>query len=131
EEAPKFIEFCVDSVDWSRFGLIGFSVVFQQTIASIALARALKKRYPSIPIIMGGASFEDDIAEEVMRGCPQVDFVHCGDGEESFPEMIRRLYDGRSLQGLPGIMWRDNGTLAYAGRAPNLKDMNKTPAPDF
>lgn len=130
-EAPKFIDFCVDSVDWSRFGLIGFSVVFQQTLASIALARALKKRHPSIPIIMGGASFEDDIAEEVMRGCPQVDFVHCGDGEESFPQMVRRLYDGDSMQGLPGIMWRDNGSLAYAGRAPNLKDMNKTPAPDF
>lgn len=131
EEAPRFIDFCVDSVDWSRFGLIGFSVVFQQTLASIALARALKKRYPTIPIIMGGASFEDDIAEEIMRGCPQVDFIHCGDAEESFPEMIRRLNDGRSLRDLPGVMWRDNGSLAYAGRAPNLKDMNKTPVPDF
>src|SRR5689334_18553093 len=40
EEAPKFIDFCVNSVDWSRFGVIGFSVVFQQTLASIALARA-------------------------------------------------------------------------------------------
>ena len=29
------------SVDWSRFGVIGFSVVFQQTLASIALAKAL------------------------------------------------------------------------------------------
>ena len=131
EEAPAFIDFCIDSVDWSRFGLIGFSVVFQQTLASIALARALKKRHPSIPIIMGGASFEDDIAEEVMRGCPEVDYVHCGDAEESFPEMIRRLYEGRSMRGLQGIMWRDNGGLVFGGRAPNLKDMNKTPVPDF
>jgi ribosomal peptide maturation radical SAM protein 1 len=131
EAAPLFIDFCVNSVDWSRFGLIGFSVVFQQTLASIALARALKKRHPSIPIIMGGASFEDDIAEEVMRGCPEIDYVHCGDAEESFPEMIRRLYSGRSMRNLQGIMWRDNGNLAFAGRAPNLKDMNKTPVPDF
>src|SRR6185436_11998698 len=35
---PSFIEFCLDSIDWTRFGLIGFSVVFQQTLASIALA---------------------------------------------------------------------------------------------
>ena len=38
--APAFIDFCVNAVDWSRFGLIGFSVVFQQLLASIALAQA-------------------------------------------------------------------------------------------
>jgi ribosomal peptide maturation radical SAM protein 1 len=131
QTAPAFIDFCVDSVDWTRFGLIGFSVVFQQTLASIALAQALKRRYPSLPIIMGGASFEDDIAEAIMRGCPAVDYIHCGDAEESFPEMIRRLYDGRSMRHLRGIMWRDAGHLAFAGRAPNLTDLNTTPVPDF
>jgi ribosomal peptide maturation radical SAM protein 1 len=129
--APAFIDFCLDSIDWTRFGLIGFSVVFQQTLASIALARALKQRYPDIPIIMGGASFEDDIAEEVMNGCPQVDYIHCGDADETLPRMIRRLYDNESMQGMAGIMWRDNGRVAFAGRAPNLSDMNKTPVPDF
>lgn len=131
EAAPAFIDFCLDSIDWTRFGLIGFSVVFQQTLASIAMARALKERHPSIPIIMGGASFEDDIAEEVMRGCPQVDYIHCGDGEESFPKMVQRLYRGESMRGLPGIMWRERGDIVYAGRAPNLSDMNQTPVPDF
>jgi ribosomal peptide maturation radical SAM protein 1 len=131
EAAPAFIDFCVESIDWTRFGLIGFSVVFQQTLASVALARALKRRYPHIPIVMGGASFEDDIAEEIMRGCPEVDFIHCGDAEETFPEMIRRLYQGESMRGMRGIMWRDGEQIAYAGRAPNLSDMNKTPAPDF
>ena len=79
----------MDSVDWSRFGLVGFSLVFQQLLASSALARALKVRHPSLPIIFGGASLEDDIAEEVIRGCPQVDYVFCGDAEISLPEVIR------------------------------------------
>ena len=127
----RFIDFCADSVDWGRFGLIGFSLVFQQTLASIALARTLKRRYPSIPIVMGGASFEDDIAEEIMRGCPEIDFVHCGDAEETFPEMVHRLSRGEPMRGLRGIMWRDDGKLAFAGRAPNFNDMNKTPVPDF
>ena len=132
--APAFIDFCVNSVDWSRFGVIGFSVVFQQTLASIALARALKERYPEIPIVMGGATFEDDIAEEIMKGCPQVDFIHCGDADETLPKTIRRLYSKESLAGMPGVMWRggDQGDqIKYAGRAPNLSDMNKTPVPDF
>jgi ribosomal peptide maturation radical SAM protein 1 len=129
--APAFIDFCINSVDWSRFGLIGFSVVFQQTLASIALANALKKRYPHIPIMMGGATFEDDIAEEIMKGCPQVDYIHCGDADETLPKAIRRVYSGESMKGMPGIMWRENGRVVYNGRAPNLADMNKTPVPDF
>lgn len=128
--APGFIDWCLTSVDWSRFGVIGFSVVFQQTLASVALARALKERYPEIPIMMGGATFEDDIAEEIMKGCPQVDYIHCGDADETLPQAIRRVYSGESMKGMPGIMWR-NGQVVFNGRAPNLADMNKTPVPDF
>ena len=129
--APAFIDFCLESVDWGRFSIIGFSVVFQQTLASIALARALKQRYPHIPIMMGGATFEDDIADEIMKGCPEVDYIHCGDADETLPKAIRRLQNGESMLGMAGMMWRDNGRIAYAGRAPNLADMNKTPTPDF
>lgn len=131
EATISFIDFCVNSIDWSRFGLIGFSVVFQQLLSSVALAKALKSRYPDIPIIMGGAGFEDDIADEIMRNCPQVDYLHCGDAEISFPDMVRRLYRGESMSGLKGIMWRDNGEVIFAGRAPNFSDMNATPVPDF
>lgn len=131
EAAPEFIEFCVKSVDWGRFGLIGFSIVFQQLLASLALAGALKKRYPEIPIILGGASLEDDIADEIMRGSPQIDYAHCGDAEISFPEMVRKLYAGDSMSGLRGVMWRENGKVQYAGRAPNFLEMDSTPTPEF
>src|SRR5690349_23513519 len=113
--APQFIDFCLDGIDWTRFGLIGFSVVFQQTLASIALARALKARHPEIPIIFGGATFEDDIAEEIMKGCPQVDYIFCGDADELLPETIRRIYAKESLRVMPELMWRDNDAIAKAG----------------
>lgn len=130
--APEFIDFCLNCTDWSRFGLIGFTVVYQQLLASLALARALKQRYPHIPIIMGGGSMEDDIAGEVMRGCPQIDYVHCGDAEVCFPEFVHRLYAGRSMEVQAGIMWRDfQGAVQYAGRAPNFHAMDETPVPDF
>jgi ribosomal peptide maturation radical SAM protein 1 len=129
--APAFIDFCVDSVDWSRFGLIGLTVVFQQLLASLALARALKRKYPDIPVIMGGASLEDDIADELMRGCPDVDYMHCGDGDITFPEMVHRLYRGESMRGLRGIMYREEGKVRFAGRAPNFAQMDDTPTPDF
>ena len=50
----SFVEFCLDAIDWSRFGLIGFSVLFQQQLATLVLSRELKDRFPEIPIIWGG-----------------------------------------------------------------------------
>ena len=132
EAAPAFIDFCVEAVDWSRFGLVGFTVVFQQLLSSLALARALKAKYPNLPMIMGGASLEDDIADEVIRRCPQIDYMHCGDGEISFPEMVHRLYRGESMAGLRGLMFRDSkNEISFAGRAPNFANMDETPVPDF
>ena len=131
EAASSFIDFCVEEIDWSRFGLVGFTVVFQQLLATLALARAMKRRYPNLPIIIGGAGIEDDIADEVMRTCKQIDFAHCGDGEISFPAFVHRLYRNESMAGLRGVMWREGGVVQYAGRAPNFADMNSTPVPDF
>jgi ribosomal peptide maturation radical SAM protein 1 len=131
EAAPRFIDFCVDSVDWSRFGLVGFSLVFQQLLASVALARALKRRHPSLPIIFGGAALEDDIAEEVIRGCPEVDYVFCGDAEISLPQIIRNILDDRPVGGLQGLMSREQGQVRFGGRAANLRDLNATPVPEF
>jgi ribosomal peptide maturation radical SAM protein 1 len=131
DAAPRFIDFCMDSVDWSRFGLVGFSLVFQQLLASIALARALKARHPSLPIIFGGAALEDDIAEEVVRNCPQVDYVFCGDAEISLPKVIQDIFDDKPVSGLQGVMSRDAGKVVFGGRAPNLRDLNVTPVPDF
>jgi ribosomal peptide maturation radical SAM protein 1 len=130
-DAPEFIDFCLEAVDWNRFSLVGFSVVFQQLLASVALAKALKQRHPEIPVVFGGASLEDDIAEEVLRHCPQVDYMHCGDAEVSFPEMVHRLNRRQSLEGLRGIMRRVGDRIEYSGRAENFSDMNRTPVPDF
>jgi len=131
DAAPRFIDFCVDNIDWSRFGLVGFSLVFQQLLASVALARALKQRHPRLPIIFGGAALEDDIAEEVVRGCPEVDYVFCGDAEISLPKIIGNILDDRPVTGLQGLMSRDNGQVVFGGRAANLRDLNVTPVPEF
>src|SRR5258708_26078475 len=104
KDAPEFIDFCVDAVDWRRFGLIGFSVVFQQSLASIALAKALKQRYPEIPIVFGGASLEDDIADGILRDGPHVDHPHCGDGDVSLPHTAHPFDRRGSIEGLPGLI---------------------------
>jgi ribosomal peptide maturation radical SAM protein 1 len=131
KDAPKFIDWAVAQADWSKYGFVGFTVVFQQLLASVAMAKAIKQRHPKVPIVFGGATFEDDIAYELMRQCDFIDAVHCGDADETLPELARRLDAGESLEGLPGVLFREGKQLRYAGRAPNLKQLEKVPAPDY
>lgn len=130
-DCPRFIDWAVEQGDWSKYSFVGFTVVFQQLIASLALAKAIKKKNPKVPIVFGGATFEDDIAEEVLKNCDFVDAVHCGDADETLPELARRLEAGESLEGLKGVMFKEDGALKYAGRAPNLMQLEKTPSPDY
>ena len=129
--APAFIEWATEEFDWSAYGLVGFTVVFQQMVASLALAKAIKRKHPGVPIIFGGATFEDDIAAEILRQNPEVDYVHCGDADVSLPEIVSRIQAGASLRGVPGVMSRDGESVVYAGRAPNLENLDCTPVPDF
>ncbi len=132
EQTFTFLDAMLDAVDWSRFQLIGFTVVFQQMVASLAFARRLKERHPDIPIIFGGATFEDDIAEGIFDASPWIDYIHCGDADDTFPELVRRLKAGESMDGMTGIRWRDqDGVPQFAGRAPNLHNLDQTPVPSY
>jgi ribosomal peptide maturation radical SAM protein 1 len=130
--APAWLDEVVEGTDWSRFGVVGLSITFQQMVASLAFARALERRYPDLPVVLGGATFEDDIALEVMTHNPAVDVVHCGDADVTAPELVRRLQTGESLAGLGGVLWRDeHGAVRSEGRAPNFADLDRSPVPDF
>jgi ribosomal peptide maturation radical SAM protein 1 len=131
ELTGSFLDLCLDWTDWSRFGLLGFTVLFQQQLATLAFARRLKERYPTLPILLGGGTMEERIGRELLRNCSQIDFVHCGEADEVFPAMVRRLHEAEPLEGLSGLLWRDGKSILGGGRGPNLLDMDKTPVPDF
>ncbi len=126
-----FIDRTLKTIEWERFTAVGFTIVFQQMVASIAMARAIKEKHPNLKIVFGGATFEDDLAEELVKRCAWVDVVHCGDAELTLPDLLRRLHRGLPLDGLPGAMFVKDGAPKYQGRAPNLEQLDLTPTPDF
>lgn len=128
----EFLDWATEEIDWSKYAVVGFTVVFQQMVASLALAKRIKAKHPTLPIVFGGATFEDDIAGELIAQCDWVDAVHCGDADLTIADLMRRLANKMPLDGLPGLMHRKkDGTLAYSGRAPNLENLDLTPIPDF
>jgi ribosomal peptide maturation radical SAM protein 1 len=58
---------------------------------------------------MGGANCDGAQGEALHRNFNFVDFVIRGEGETSFPSLIRALSTGENLARVPGLCWRDPG----------------------
>ena len=63
----------LSELDWSDTDLVGFTSTFEQNVASLALARRLKERYPKIVTAFGGANWEAVMGQEYHRALPFVD----------------------------------------------------------
>jgi magnesium-protoporphyrin IX monomethyl ester (oxidative) cyclase len=74
--------------------VVGFSTMFQQNVASIAMARRLKRARPDLTIVVGGANCEPPMGQELLRGVDAIDFVFSGPALRSFPEWVGRRLDG-------------------------------------
>ncbi len=131
EVLPRYIDRCVDAVDWSRYAVVGFSSTFQQNVSSLALARRLKRAFPRLKIVFGGANVEGVMGHELVRAFDFVDFVLDGEADNSLPELIRRLAADEPLNGIPGLVTRDADGRVVAQPAQPTEDLDALPVPDF
>jgi ribosomal peptide maturation radical SAM protein 1 len=126
-----FLEHCLRAVDWGSYDLVGFTSTFEQNLASLALAHALKSRFPRIRTVMGGANCEGSMGEALHRHFPFLDYVFTGASDETFPEFVLRLADGRPFDDIPGIAWRDGDRRGTTGPSRPVADLNALPFPDY
>lgn len=127
-----YLDHCMASVPWDDYDVVGFTSTFEQNLASLALARRVKEAHPGVAIAFGGANWEGEMGRELHRCFPFVDFVCCGEADESFPALVRVLGDGgRGLASIRGIVYRDRGRSRSTGSAPLVRDLDALPYPEF
>ena len=132
QEAASFIERCLEEIDGSAYGIVGFTSAFQQNMASLALARRLKARYPQLPIVFGGTNCQGEMGIELHRKYPFVDAVCLGEGDLVFPEFARRTLAGEDCAGMAGMAVRSAGEIVVPARMTvPVEDMDSLPYPDF
>ena len=128
---PEYLQQCMESVDWGKFFLVGFSTTFEQNMASLCLARMIKERYPDIIIAFGGANCEDVMGEELHRQYSFIDYVISGEADRSFPQLVETVLQGQTAQNINGVTWRRDGKTVRNPPAPVIRDMDNLPYPDF
>lgn len=131
-DLPRFVDDCAEQVDWSRYDVVGFSSIFEQNCAALALARRLKARFPELVTVFGGANFDDEMGLEYVRALPWIDYAVVGEGDRAFPALLSRLATGGDPAELPGVAsTAADGTVRFRGRAPQVADMDALPEPDY
>ena len=92
-----------------------------------ACAAAIKRRCPETRVVGFGGVFTL-LGPDAMEAMPAVDLALCGEPEQTFAELLRRLEAGRELAGLAGLMWRDEAAQIRRGPArPFLEDLDSLP----
>jgi hypothetical protein len=75
-----------------------------QLVSAVPISKALKARWPAIPIIWGG-NFGSLYPDPVLNA-PYIDWLVRGQGEDSFRELVEAIAGKRDAATIPGIGYR-------------------------
>jgi anaerobic magnesium-protoporphyrin IX monomethyl ester cyclase len=105
---------------------IGITTLTTFAASAFKTAQLCKQYNKDIPVIAGGphCTIKPD---EVMKICPDIDFLVRGEGEETFPELIENLKDSKTtevLNNIKAITYRQNGRLVHTPDREFIDDLD-------
>lgn len=107
------VDAALRALERSRFDAVGISVMGGPQIEpSIAVSRAIRERFPAIPIVWGG--YFPTLYTDTALAAPYVDYAIRGQGEESFPELMAALSgQGKALETIGGLSWKRGNQVIH------------------
>ena len=133
--AGAFLDSVLEQILRERPRVVGFTSTFQQHVPSLALARRIKAADPEIFIIMGGANCEAAMGAETVRQFPFIDATLSGEGDVVFPEIVRRVLQEESIEGIPGVRTQASVERTFAlghfDNTPPILDLDTLPEADY
>lgn len=93
--------------------VVGCSMSFEQTAASVALRNHLKSLAPETVTLLGGANCEGEMARGILSLPVRADYVFSRESEQTFPLLLAELAAGRRPPGpiIEGAPCRDLDAL--------------------
>jgi ribosomal peptide maturation radical SAM protein 1 len=121
DNSPAVVREWADTILAGKPAIVGFTTTFQQNVASLALAKELRRRVPKeeLTILFGGANCEADMGRALAEHFPFIDHVISGEAEEIIVDLVQGIASGT------GRTWPRfiQGSM--------VKDMNALPEPEF
>lgn len=110
QDLEDFLTGLIKRYALDQANLIGFTSMFSQNVASIAMARLLKVQRPDLVTVIGGANCEQPMGAVISRLVPAIDYVFSGPALKSFPSFVGHQLEGRkeACVDIPGVYTRAN-----------------------
>lgn len=115
-------------IDWQSCALAGFSLCFNQLLASLYIAKQLKSLPGRLSVVFGGSSCSGDLGSSLLKNYPQIDYVIDGEGEIPLAGLCRYLSGETTL--FPARVLTRN-TPKTTNTSPEIADLNSLPTPDY
>jgi ribosomal peptide maturation radical SAM protein 1 len=131
--APGFINDIAQRICGMNPKVVGFTSTFEQNVASLALARAVKRLNPEITTVFGGANFDGEMGREYFRAFDWIDVVVSGEVEPCAESLFSALGLSDKASSLPEGLLVRGGERADSGhgRATYQGSMDLLPMPVY
>jgi len=109
--------------------VVGVACLFsamQQDMENIC--RIVKQVNSEIKTVVGGAH-ASSMAEDIIRGCKDVDFVVTGEAEDTFLNLLGILEDKGDFSKLNGFAFRKNGSVKLIPKTSYIEELDSIPFP--
>lgn len=121
---------CSEQVLEFKPDLAAFSVQCTTYPPALRIAQDIRKTNPAVRIVFGGhnAAFTDALT---LQSFPFVDAIVRGEGELTFPELVRGFEDNTDLGSIEGITFRNDDRVVRNPDRPLIEDLDSLPYSDY
>ena len=123
-----FLEEIIERIISMEPRSVSFYTLWPQYHIMLRIAKELKRVRPDLPIVFGGPQ-ASVTAKSTMNAAPYVDYICCGEGEQTVVTFFRALLSGDKAEILqtPGLYYRSEGVVMNNSTQVPLCDLNTLP----
>ncbi len=115
----------------AQYRVVGFSTTFQQNVAALALARAIKAIRSDVIIVFGGSNVHGVMGEELFRAFDALDYVVTGEADHIVVPLFRSLLEADRSVVFDGVLSRHGPAGAQAKYPAFPGQLDSLPVPDY
>ncbi|TLM85961.1 MAG: radical SAM protein, partial [Actinobacteria bacterium] len=111
--------------------VLGLTAVTMTVHAAAETAKLVSERLPGIRTVLGGVH-ASSCPEATYDAFPWFDAIALGEADETLPELLAAVCDGRPLTEVPGLLLREpDGALRHTGDRALITELDSLPMPAF
>ena len=112
----------------SDFKIVGITSMIHTHPLALKIAEAVKQVNSRSIVIIGGvpSTFSDF---DILKKCKEIDIVVRGEGEYTFLELVKAIYEGDDWRTIKGITYRKRDSLIRTEDRALIKDLDLLPFP--